>query len=103
MDTPDTKCAHCSALCKGEAALSLHFLTDHILDFFLFCISDDNLTLHIYRKRQLECIFCLKDASAGAHTECRENVAKAAEVIARDLVSSYFFSSQTSVSPTSSN
>jgi hypothetical protein len=45
----------------------------------------------------------LKDASAGAHTECRENVAKAAEVMARDLVSSYFFPSQTSVSPTSSN
>jgi hypothetical protein len=101
--TLDTKCAHCSAWCKGKAGVSLHFLTDHILDFFPFCISDDNLTMKIFRKRQLECFFCLNDASAGAHTKCRKNFAKAAKVMARNLVSSYFFSSQTSVLPSSSN
>ena len=106
----DKKCAHCSAWCKGQAGVSLHFLTDHLLNYWHsnsyscpFCISDDSSMMHIFMQHQSACIFCLEDVSASTHTECHENVAKAAEVMARNLVSMYLFSSRTSVSPISPN
>ena len=102
----DTLCAHCSATCKGKIGVSLHFLSDHLLNYWHsntfpcpFCDSNDSSLMHIFMQHRSACLLCLKDVSAGAHTECHESVVKAAEEMARNVVIMQLFSSRESVLP----
>ena len=79
----DIYCSYCPVISHTEEDSGLHFLLDHLFNFYVginscpVCNQPKGSLSHVFLSHTTKCLFCLKELVGGYHQQCLNTVQRA--------------------------